>query len=134
MSIHTGYSDTFHIVRLETDMVMDSDENAIKHIIEQALQKGTRNFIFSVSIGALANRIIISHLLHWCKETIGRQKGKLIFIEKNDGGKCVFASLCESLHIPMYQNIETALVESSDKQKNRGQSIAPRPLSPTLPP
>jgi hypothetical protein len=119
MSIQASRRDAFQIIRLETDMVMESDQNAIKNIIEQELQVGTKNFVFSVSIGALTNRSAISRLLLWCKETIWRQKGTLLFIEKNNGGKCVFGSLCESLHIPMYQNIETALVAKPKLEKRQ---------------
>lgn len=96
---------------------MVSDENAIKNIIEQALKVGIKNFIFSVSIGALTNRALISRLLRWCKDTIWRQEGKLLFIEKNNGEECIFGPLCESLHIPMYQNTKTSLVETSRATK-----------------
>jgi hypothetical protein len=111
MSIHTSHNGTTQIIRLETDMVMESDENAIKNTIEQALKVGTINFILSVSIGSLIHRAIISRLLEWCKVTIWRQKGQLLFIEKNTDGKCIFGPLCESLHIPMYQNVDTAIIE-----------------------
>jgi hypothetical protein len=110
MSIHTNRNGSTQVIRLETDMVMESDENAIKNTIEQALKVGTINFVLSVSIGALVHRAIISRLLLWCKETIWRSKGKLIIVEKNDGEACVFGALCESLHIPMYQNVDTAIL------------------------
>jgi hypothetical protein len=110
MSIHTNRNGSTQVIRLETDMVMESDENAIKNTIEQALKAGTINFVLSVSIGSLVHRAIISRLLQWCKETIWRSKGKLIIVEKNDGEACVFGTLCESLQIPIYQNIETSVV------------------------
>jgi hypothetical protein len=117
MSIHTNRSGSTQVIRLETDMVMESDENAIKNTIEQALKVGTINFILSVSIGSLVHRAIISRLLLWCKETIWRKKGKLLFIEKNDGEKSIFGPLCESLHIPMYQNVDTAIIEIKNREK-----------------
>jgi hypothetical protein len=117
MSIHTSHNGTTQIIRLETDMVMESDENAIKNTIEQALKVGTVNFVLSVSIGSLVHRAIISRLLLWSKETIWRKKGKLLFIEKNDGGKSIFGPLCESLHIPMYQNVDTAIIEVKKAEK-----------------
>jgi hypothetical protein len=117
MSINTSHTDTVQVIRLETDMVMESDENAIKYTIDQALKVGTVNFVLSVSIGSLIHRAIISRMLQWCKETIWRKKGKLLFIEKNNNGVCIFGPLCESLHIPMYQNIETAIVETTEGNK-----------------
>lgn len=117
MSIHTSRNDSTQIIRLETDMVMDSDENAIKSTIEQALKVGIKQFVFSVSIGSIANRAVISRLLRWCKDMIWCDDGKLLFIEKNDSEECVFGELCESLHIPIYQNINTSIVETSKAAK-----------------
>ena len=93
-------------------MVMESDTEGVKHIVEQALVVGIRNFVFSVAVGSLSNRAVISHLLLWCTEAIRRKQGQLLFVEKNDGEKCVFGSLCESLHIPIYQNLDTAILTS----------------------
>jgi hypothetical protein len=113
MCIRTNRDGSTQVIRLETDTVMESDENDIKNIIEQALKAGIKNFVFSVSIGSLTNRRIISRLLEWCKDTIWCQEGTLLFIEKNDGENCIFGPLCESLHIPMYQNTMTSIVETS---------------------
>ena len=110
MSIETKRHDTFQVIRLDTDMLMESDTNAIKNIVEQALRVGVKKIVFSVSIGSLTNRMAISRLLLWCKQTIWRNKGQLLFVEKNHGGESVFGTLCESLHIPMYQDCETAVV------------------------
>ncbi|MBN2188469.1 MAG: hypothetical protein JW699_03365 [Chitinispirillaceae bacterium] len=110
MSVETKRHDTYQIIRLETDMVMESDTAAIKNTIEQALQAGIKRFVFSVSIGSLTNKMVISRLLLWCKQTIRRHKGELLFVEKNRGQGSVFSTLCESLHIPLYQDCETAVV------------------------
>ena len=89
---------------------MESDENALKNIVEQALLVGIKNFVFSVLIGSLTNRTTISRLLLRCKEIIWRNEGKLLFLEKNGGENSVFTDICETLHIPMYTNNETALI------------------------
>jgi hypothetical protein len=117
MSIQTSSRDSFQIIRMETDMVMESDINTIKETVNMALKAGTVNFVLSVSIGSLTNNRVISRLIEWCRETIWRQKGTLLFIEKNNGQECIFSSLCESLHIPMYQNIDTALLKTSTEVK-----------------
>jgi hypothetical protein len=117
MSVNTNRIGSTQIIRLETDMIMESDENSVKETVNLALEAGIKEFVLSVSIGSLTNRRIISRLLHWCKETIWRQKGQLLFVEKNDGDKCIFGPLCESLHIPMSQNIDTALVKTSKAEK-----------------
>jgi hypothetical protein len=113
MSIETTRHDTFQVIRLDTDMVMESDTNAVKNTVEQALLVGVKRFVFSVSIGSLTNRMAISRLLLWCKQTIFRNKGQLLFVEKNHGGESVFGTLCESLHIPVYQDCETAVVTAA---------------------
>ncbi len=118
MSIETKRHNNFQVIRLVSDMVMESDEKAIKHTIEQALLVGKKKFVFSVSIGSLTNRVAISRLLLWCKETIWRNEGQLLFLEKNGGEKSVFGDICESLHIPMYQNSETAVVTKAGSAKD----------------
>jgi hypothetical protein len=110
MSVETKRHDSYQVIRLESDMVMESDTAAIKNTIEQALQVGIKRFVFSVSIGSLTNKMVISRLLLWCKQTIWHSKGELLFVEKNHGQESVFSTLCESLHIPMYQDCETAVV------------------------
>jgi len=117
MSIETKLHSTFQVIRLDTDMVMESDTTAVKHTVEQALQVGVKRFVFSVSIGSLTNRMAISRLLLWCKQTIFHNKGQLLFVEKNHGGESVFGTLCESLHIPLYQDCETAVVAASASAK-----------------
>jgi hypothetical protein len=110
VSVETKRQESYQIIRLETDMVMESDAAVIKNTIEQALQVGIKRFVFSVSIGSLANKMIVSRLLLWCKQAIRHGKGELLFVEKSRGQKSVFGALCESLHIPMYQDCETAIV------------------------
>lgn len=117
MSVDVKRHDTYQIIRLETDMVMESDTAAIKNTIEQALQVGIKRFVFSVSIGSLTNKMVISRLLLWCKQTIRHGKGELLFVEKNHGQKSVFGTLCESLHIPLYQDCETAMVIATGTKK-----------------
>lgn len=119
MSIETRQQNDFQVIRLVSDMFMESDGNAVKQVIEEALRVGKKNFVFSVSIGSLTNRIAISRLLLWCKETIWRNEGKLLFLEKNTGEKSVFADICESLHIPMYQNSETDRVTTAKSAKGK---------------
>ncbi len=75
MSIETKHHNNFLIIRLVSDMVMESDENALKNIVEQALLVGIKNFVFSVLIGSLTNRTTISRLLLRCKEIIWRNEG-----------------------------------------------------------
>jgi hypothetical protein len=117
MSVETKRHDTYQVIRLESDMFMESDETAIKNTIEQALQVGVKRFVFSVSIGSLTNKMVISRLLLWCKQAIWRGKGQLLFVEKNQGQESIFHTLCESLHIPMYQDCETAIVAAADPEK-----------------
>jgi hypothetical protein len=117
MSVQTKRHDTYQIIRLETDMVMESDTAAIKNTIEQALQVGIKRFVFSVSIGSLTNKMVISRLLLWCKQTIRHSKGELLFVEKNHGQESVFGTLCKSLHIPLYQDCETAMVVAAEPPK-----------------
>jgi hypothetical protein len=117
MCVHVNRSGSSEIIRLETDMVMESDVDTVKETVDRALADGIKEFVLSVSIGSLTNRRIISGLIEWCSKTIRHQKGKLLFVEKNDGGECVFGPLCESLHIPLCQNIDTALVETSETIK-----------------
>jgi hypothetical protein len=119
MSVDTKRHDTYQVIRLETDMLMESDEGEVKNTVEQALRVGIKKFVFSVTIGSLANRKAISHLLLWCKETIWRNKGQLLFVEKNNGGESVFGALCESLHIPVYQDCETAVVAVAGNGKSQ---------------
>jgi hypothetical protein len=113
MSIQTDRRENYQVIRLESDMVMESDANAVKNTVEQALLVGVKRFIFSVSIGSLSNRMVISRLLLWCKQAILRHKGQLLFVEKNSGDASVFGPLCESLHIPVYRDCETAVVAAS---------------------
>ena len=110
MSIETSRKNSFQIIRLVSDMVMASDENTIKDVVKKALLEGINHFVFSVSIGSVSNQVTIFHLLLWCEETVRHQGGQVLFIEKDNGGKCIFRNMCESLNIPIYQNSETALV------------------------
>lgn len=110
MSIETIRKDNFQVIRFVSDMVMESDSNAVKEVVELALLSGMKNFVFSVSVGSLTNQRLIYHILLWCKETIKHKKGQMLFIEKDGGENCVFRSLCESLQIPIYQNMETSVV------------------------
>ena len=119
MSIETREHNNFQIIRLVSDMVMESDGNAIKHTIEQALRVGQKNFVFSVSIGSLTNRVAISRLLLWCKDIIWRNDGRLLFLEKNAGEESVFGDICASLHIPMYQDSETSVVTTAANAKGK---------------
>jgi hypothetical protein len=119
MSIETKRHDTYQVIRLESDMFMESDEGEVKNTVEQALRVGVKRFVFSVQVGSLTNRKAISHLLLWCKETIWRNKGQLLFVEKNHGEASVFGTLCESLHIPVYQDCETAVVAVAGNEKNQ---------------
>ena len=113
MCVRVNRNGSAQIIRLETDMVMESDVNTVKETVDQALAAGIKEFVLSVSIGSLTNRRIISQLLHWSRETIWRKDGELLFLEKNNGTESIFGPLCESLNIPMFQNIDTALVETS---------------------
>jgi hypothetical protein len=124
MSIQTSRKDTYQIIRFVSDMVMESDANAVKEVVEQALQTGIKNFVFSVSVGSLSNRRTISRILLWCNETIRRWDGRLLFIEKDADETCVFRDLCESLKIPLYRNLETALVTRQSRKKKP----EPKPL------
>jgi hypothetical protein len=114
MCVRINRNGSAQIIRLETDMVMESDVDTVQETVEQSLEDGIQEFVLSVSIGTLTNRRIISRLIEWCRDTIWRQRGKLLFVEKNDGGECIFGPLCESLRIPMSQNIDTTLVETSE--------------------
>lgn len=110
MCVETKRHDTYQVIRLESDMVMESDAGAIKNTVEQALEAGIKRFVFSVSVGSLTNKMVISRLLLWCKQAIQHSKGELLFVEKNHGQESVFGTLCDSLHIPLYQDCETAMV------------------------
>ena len=116
MCIDTRQKDGFQVIRFVSDFIMESDMNTLKDAVEGALQRGTRNFVFSVSIGSLTNQMVVSKLLRWCKDTIQRGKGNLFFIEKDSDEKCVFRRLCDSLHIPIYQNLDTTVL-TIDKTK-----------------
>ena len=117
MCVRVNRNGSSEIIRLETDMVMESDVNTVKETVDRALADGIKEFVLSVSIGSLTNRRIISQLIYWCRETIWRKNGELLFIEKNNGDESIFGPLCESLNIPMRQNIDTALVETSETVK-----------------
>jgi hypothetical protein len=130
MSIQTKRHDTYQMIRLESDMVMESDVDAVKNTVEQALQVGVKRFVFSVSIGPLANRMVISRLLLWCKQAIMHQKGQLLFVEKKHGGESVFGTLCESLHIPMCQDCETAVVVADESEKGPKTFFQPSTTAP----
>lgn len=118
MSIETKRHGNFLILRLASDTVVESDENAVKDTVNQALHVGVKNIVFSVLIGSLTNRVAIARLLLWCKETICRDKGQLLFLEKNGGEKSIFADICETLHIPMYKNNDTALITMDGTTKD----------------
>ena len=118
MSVESKQHDTYQMIRLESDMVMESDADAVKNAVEQALRAGVKRFVLSVSIGPMANRMVISRLLLWCKQTIMHQKAQLLFVEKKQGGESVFGTLCESLHIPMCQDCETAVVVADESKKD----------------
>ena len=118
MSIEITRKNTFQVIRLVSDMVMESDKNTLKEVVNQALLEGIKNFVFSVSVGSTLNQVIIFHLLLWCEETIRVQKGQLLFIEKDDGKECVFRSICKSLNIPVYQNSDTAVVTKAGSAKD----------------
>lgn len=110
MSIETSEMNSFQVIRLVSDMVTESDEKAIHHFIQQALSAGNKKFLFSVSVGSLTNRNAMLRLLLGCKEVIEGHGGKLLFLEKNDAERSAFGGICDSLHIPMYQNTETVMV------------------------
>ena len=118
MSIEFKRRNNFLILRLSSDTVTESDENAVKDTVEQALRVGVKNIVFSVLIGSLPDRVAISRLLRWCKETISRDKGQLLFLEKNGGDKSVFGDICEALHIPMCKNNETSLITMDGSTKD----------------
>jgi len=121
MSIETQKTDSYFVIRLVSDMVMESDVNGVKNIVEQALKTGVRRFVFSVSIGSLANRMAISRLILWCNQTIKHNKGQLLFVEKNLEEKSVFGPLCESLKIPICRNQDTAvmMMEKTNPESKR---------------
>jgi hypothetical protein len=121
MSIETQQTDSYLVIRLVSDMVMESDVNGVKNIVEQALTTGVRRFVFSISIGALANRMAISRLILWCNQTIKHHKGQMLFVEKNPEEKSVFGPLCESLKIPVCRNQDTAVImrENTEPESKR---------------
>jgi hypothetical protein len=91
------------MIRLAADGFMESDETAVKEIVERALCADVKDFILSVSGGSRSNHAVIARLLHWCGERVRQNSGQLFFFEKNTGGECVFGSLCDALRIPMYR-------------------------------
>jgi hypothetical protein len=119
MSIETQKTDSYFVIRLVSDMVMESDVSGVKNIVEQALKTGIKRFVFSVSIGSLANRMAISRLILWCNQTIKHHKGQMLFVEKNPEEASVFGTLCESLKIPICRNQDTAVIM---REKTRPES------------
>ena len=94
------------IIRFTSDSVTESDGTAILSTIELALSRGIGNILFSVEMGSLSNQLVISRLLLQCSEMLRRRKGRLQFVEKCRGEKSVFRTICDSLHIPIYESEE----------------------------
>jgi hypothetical protein len=110
MSFDTQRKDSVQIIRLVSDMLIESDKNSFKTTVQTAINDGIKQFIFSVSIGSVSNQVTIYHLLLWCSETIRNNNGQLFFIENDDGGYCVFSRICELLNIPLFRNCDTASI------------------------
>jgi hypothetical protein len=102
MSIEIQRKKNLHMIRLESALFMESDEDIVKQTVEQALAAGVKNFIFSVSIASSFQQAVVSRLLVWCREKVRPDNGQLLFFENDTGQGCAFGTLCESLQIPMY--------------------------------
>jgi hypothetical protein len=93
---------SLYVIRITSDMLTSADDRMIPMEVTGALEAGLRSVIFSVTVGSLANQVHLSSLLLKCKEIAGRFNAHLMFVEKNNGKRGVYGSLCNAMQIPLY--------------------------------
>jgi hypothetical protein len=93
---------SLYIVRLTSDMLTSADDQTIPMEVKGALEAGLRTIVFSVTVGSLAHQVHLSSLLLKCKEIAARYNAHLMVVEKNNGKRGVYGSLCNAMQIPLY--------------------------------
>ena len=109
MNIQTIRKSSFQIIRFSSDNVTEADAEDVKTAVGQALERGIKNLVFSVSLEPpCASQVMLFDLLMWCRETVQNINGSFLFVEKYSGGQSRYRRMCETLQIPIYLNRESA--------------------------
>jgi hypothetical protein len=93
---------SLYIIRITSDTLTNVDDRMIPMEVTGALEAGLRSIVFSVTVGSLANQVRISSILLKCKEIAGMFNAHLMFVEKNNGKRGIYGSLCNAMQIPLY--------------------------------
>lgn len=106
MSITTEQKNDVLFVRFTSDLLTLCDSAAIQGALQKALSNGTRNIALSVTVGSLSNQRSVSRLLRQSREAVRNENGNLFLVELNNEENSAYHSICDSLHIPLYDSEE----------------------------